>query len=305
MDRADLRKLDLSWRERQGSQSERVDVRRSWRWMVRPAKGDEADRRLPLAVDVEQGVDLVVGEPEHDLCGKSRIGGHRQLVGERGRRVPIDVAIRAGLVAPGVTPEGARPDGDDGSGGDRRLLAGRRDDGRPVVSRAELAQAVIVRRILIDTRLQPRHFATDEVELQVVLRAGATGGPELELTPGRTPPALEQAIGPQTESGHRVQIRHGAGDLELTGGRYRIERGEIRYGEGSWQGYRLQRLVDLVRDWLDGGVLLANGLDEMGWLAHQNFGISVVPQSGGTEVLRRVVEPPRRNRVLVTFARHL
>ena len=69
MHRADLGKDDLPFRERHGGQSERADLGRGRRRVVRPAQGDEADRRLPLAVDVEQGVDLVVGEPEHDPRG--------------------------------------------------------------------------------------------------------------------------------------------------------------------------------------------------------------------------------------------
>ena len=202
--------------------------------------------------------------PSTTRAGSLRIGGHRQEVGERGCRVPIDVAIGAGLVAPGVSPEGARPDGDDGSGGDRRLLPGRRDDGCPVVSRAQLAQAVIVRRILVDTRLQPGQLATDEIELQVVPRAGAPRGAEIDLTPRWTPPALEQTVRAETEPGHRVQIRHRAGGLELTRGRQSIERGEIRCREVSRQRYRLQRGVDLVGERLDSRVLLAHGLDTMG-----------------------------------------
>ena len=66
MHRADLRKVDLPLRERQGGQSERADLGRGRRRVVRAAQGDETYRRLPLAVDVEQGVDLVVGESEHD-----------------------------------------------------------------------------------------------------------------------------------------------------------------------------------------------------------------------------------------------
>src|ERR687898_2938281 len=120
MHRADLWKDDLPLRERQGGQFERADRGRV-RWRVgRPAQGDEAHRCLPLAVDGEQGVDLAIGEPEHDPRWEARIAGYRQEVGERGRRVPIDVAIGAGLVAPGVSPEGARSDRDEGSGYNRR-----------------------------------------------------------------------------------------------------------------------------------------------------------------------------------------
>src|SRR5215211_7126841 len=270
MHRADLRKVDLPFRERKGRQSERADLGQVRRRVVRAAQGHETHRCLSLAVDVEQGVDLVIGKSEHDPRGKSRIGGYRQKVGERGPRVPVDVAIGAGLIAPGVAPEGARPDGDDGSGGNRRLLPGRRDDGRPVVSGAELAQAVIVRRVLIDTCLQPRHLAANEIELQVVSRTGATGGAELDLTPGRTSPALEHAVRAETEPGDAVHVWNSAGDLDFAGGCYRVERGEVRCGEVSREWYRRERRVDLVREWLDSGVLLAHGLDTMGRLAHQD-----------------------------------
>ena len=154
------------------------------------------------------------------------------------------MAIGAGLVAPGVAPEGARPDGDHGCGGSCRLLPGRRDDGRPVVSGAQLTQAVIV-RVLVDTRFQSRQLAADEIKLQVVSRTGATGGAKLDLTAGRTPPALEQTIRAKTEPGHHVQVGDRAGDLELAGGRDRIERGEVRCGEVSWQWDRRERGVDL------------------------------------------------------------
>src|SRR5215217_7411561 len=294
MHRADLRKVDLPFRERKGRQSERADLGQVRRRVVRAAQGHETHRCLSLAVDVEQGVDLVIGKSEHDPRGKSRIGGYRQQVGERGRRIPVDVAIGAGLVAPGVAPEGARPDRDEGSGSDRRLPPGCRDDGCPIVSRAQPAQAVIVCRVLIDARLQPGQLTADEIELEVIPRAGCAGGAELELTPGRTPPALEQAVRAETEPGNRVQVRDRARRLELASGRYGIERGKVRCGEFSWQWYRVERRVDLVRQRLDGGVLLAYGPDKIGRLAHQNLGVGVMPETGWTDVLRRVMESPRR-----------
>ena len=59
------------------------------------------------------------------------------------------------------------------------------------------------------------------------------------------------------------------------------------------------------RERLDGGVLLAHRLHEMGRLAHQDLRVCVIPETGGTDVLRRVVEPPRCGRVLVLVGRHL
>src|SRR5215207_8366897 len=139
----------------------------------------------------------------------------------------------------------------------------------------------------------------------MVSRAGATGGAELDLAPGRTPPALQQAVRAETEPGDGAQVRDRAGDLKLAGGRYGIERGEVRCGEVSWQRNRLERRVDLVRERLDSRVLLAHGRDTMGRLAHQDLRVCVRSETGGTEVLRRVVEPPGRGCVLVLFGRHL
>ena len=141
MHRADLDKVNLQGRNRLRRQIERRDGWRGRYGLAASPERDQDDGRLPPAIDIEKRIDLRVGKPEHDPSRQSRIGGNGEQVGQHRPGIPVDVAIRTCLIAPGVAPEGTRPDRDHRGCGDLGLLARCPHHGSPIVSGAELAQA--------------------------------------------------------------------------------------------------------------------------------------------------------------------
>ena len=109
--------------------------------------------------------------------------------------------------------------------------------------------------VVIETGGEVRQVAAREVQLQVVAGAGAPGGAVLDdLATRPVGTALEDAVGEQADAGERREIGHalpgrlvaapGDGVQRRHGGRREIPR----------QRHRIERLVDLEGERLDGPV---------------------------------------------------
>ena len=238
--------VDLARGERQRREAERRRGRRRRGWRRAAPEREQAERHLALGVEVEQAVQLVVDEAEHDARGQIDGGGCCEEVGEQRAVVPEAVAVGARLVLPGVAPERARASDDDGGGGHRRLARRRRHHGRPVVAGAQAAQREVVRPEVVDARLEVGERPRDQVEVDVIERAGAGGGAEVDLA-ARVGLAAEHARREVEEARERgpPEGRAVAGSRAPIG--ERGERRARRGGEVLRQRDRLQVRVDLER----------------------------------------------------------
>ena len=135
----------------------------------------------------------------------------REDVRERRAGVPVGVPVGALAVAPRVAPERARHGQHDGCGGDRRLVPGRVDERGAEVAPAQPAQAVVDRGVVVDAGGEVGEIGADEVQLEVVLRAGAAGRAVVVHTAvGRGPGAVERTVGQQTEPAEQRPVGDGA-----------------------------------------------------------------------------------------------
>ena len=94
-------------------------------------------------------------------------------VRERGACVPEGVPVGAFPVAPCVAPERARHRQHDGCGGDCRFLPGRLDERGAEVACAYPAQGVVDGAVVVDACREVGEVGADEIQLEVVERAGA------------------------------------------------------------------------------------------------------------------------------------
>ena len=87
--------------------------------------------------------------------------------------------IGAGLVAEGVAPERAGHDQHDRRLSEARLPSAGRHQNAPQVARAQPAESVVLRGVVVDARRQIRQIGANEVQLQVVVAAGCARGAKL------------------------------------------------------------------------------------------------------------------------------
>src|ERR687885_663856 len=106
------------------------------------------------------------------------------------------MSVGAGAVTPGVAPEGAGHDQRDRRLSEARLTAAGRDEDTAQVTRAQLAQTVVLGGVVVDARRQIGQIAAHEVQLEVVARARRARGAKLDdsLPDARDVPAVEQAV---------------------------------------------------------------------------------------------------------------
>ena len=119
-------------------------------------------------------------KPSTRRVGRLQRRGHAEDVGQRGAGVPEGVAIGSGSVAEGVPPEGAGHDQRDRRLRKARLTAACGDERGAHIARAQLAQTVVLRGVVVDARGQVGEIAAHEVELEVVARARRARGAKFD-----------------------------------------------------------------------------------------------------------------------------
>ena len=128
------RKVKLVIRDRNGPQGQLFGLGGGAGDSIRrPADGDQGEGHLPLGVQTEEFVYIVVGKSGNHPGGHIVGRCHRQRVGQNGAAVPEGVAVLAGLVLAGVAPGDVREDDYRRRGGYPRLAGAGFDQSATVV----------------------------------------------------------------------------------------------------------------------------------------------------------------------------
>src|SRR5215831_20199479 len=138
------------------------------RWSATTSQGTEGDNRLPLTVYAKQCVCRRIGETENRLRRQVQPGGDGKDVREHCPTIPVGVAVRAYTIVPGIAPEGTRYRQYGRGLGESRLRAGSLYQDSAKIASAQLAQTVIVGRVMINAGWQVGQVTADKIQFQMI-----------------------------------------------------------------------------------------------------------------------------------------
>ncbi len=151
------------------------------------AEGDKGEGHFALGIDVQQTIDAGVHEAAHHFGWQTEGGGDGEQVGEESAIVPPEMTVRAGLILPGIAPISAGANDDQRGVGDGGLAAGRFEQDAAIISGAQPPQAELGGGKVIDAGFEVGEAAANQVELDLVERAGAGSRAKVDLAAGMFP----------------------------------------------------------------------------------------------------------------------
>ena len=245
--------IHFALRERDGFEAKRGNLPRGWR----RESGDVAEiyqgeGDFTLGINIQKAIDASIDEAANHPGWQTQGGGDGQLVREESAVVPAEMAIAAGLILPGVAPVDAGANDGEWRVGDGGFAGGGFDEDATIVSGAQSAQAELGGGEVIDAGIEVSEGTANEIELDLVERAGAGGGAKVEFT-ARIFSLAGDAGGEVEELGHRLQIRRGIG-VGRDASRHGREGGDAGLAQFGGQAQEFERGINLERQRLVGPV---------------------------------------------------
>src|SRR6266852_7052094 len=148
------------------------------------AKSYKREGHFTLGIDVQQAIHAGVDEAAHDPGRQTEGGGNSEQVGEESAVVPAEMAVGAGLIFPGVAPAGAGANDGERGVGDGGFAAGGFEEDTTVISWAQEAEAEFGGGEVIDAGIEVSEGTANEIELDLIERAGAGGGAKKDFASG-------------------------------------------------------------------------------------------------------------------------
>ena len=179
---AHQRIVNLFARQRDSFEPEREDLcGRFRREAGGVTKRHQGKSHLALDIDIEQSVNGIIHKTADNFGRQPQRRADRQQVGEQRAVVPAEVAIGAVLIFPGVPPVCSSADDGQRGMGDGGLGGGSGDQDAAIVPGAQFAQAKFGGGKVIDAGFEIREIAADQVEFDLVKRAGASSGAKVDF----------------------------------------------------------------------------------------------------------------------------
>ncbi len=151
------------------------------RRLRRMAECDHRECHFTFGIDIEQAVHLRVHESANHLGRHSKSRGHGQQIAQESAVIPTEMTIGASLVFPSVAPVGAGAN-DRRRGMEYRCFsASGLGQNSAIIAGSQFAQGKIRGRKVVDAGFQTGKIATNYIELDLIERAGACCGAEVDL----------------------------------------------------------------------------------------------------------------------------